>query len=447
MLLFTSCRKDERITNDPQAKLSFYSTTISFDTVFTSIGSTAQRIRVLNKNSAALNISEIKLAGGEASPFSININGVNNSVQKEIRLNGLDSLNLFIKVTIDPKASNLPFLVEDSIILTTNGNRQVLKLSAYGQNAVFIKDGEITGDITWDSSLPYIITNSVTIKNGASLTIPAKAKVYFHRDATMQIEGYLNAVGSEMQPIVFSSDRLETLYTEEPGQWNGLHFKERGYGIIKNAVLKNALVGITADSLSPNGNPKLILSNTLIKNMQVAAFMGFHSELYAFNNLIYNCGNYLMYASGGGNYIFKQNTFAGFSNSLPRKTAALSFSDYLSAKAYNNLQINLTNNIIWGSLANELEIEKRTSASVVSQIAYNLIKTTATTFSGNGNILNVDPSFISSDNYIFELQPTSVAIKKGVNLSADPYFPTYLKKDLNNKNRLFPSSLGCYENY
>ena len=177
----------------------------------------------------------------------------------------------------------------------------------------------------------------------------------------MIVEGNLNALGTASQPIQFCSDRLEQFYNDEPGQWKGIYLKRTGNGIIRNAIIKNASVGITSDSLSVNANPKLILSNSIVKNMQVAAYIGYHSELFAFNNLLYNCGNYLIYAVGGGNYNLKQNIFAGYNLNFARKTAALSFSDYLSANAYNSLKLDLTNNIIWGNLINELDIQKKTT--------------------------------------------------------------------------------------
>jgi len=448
LLLFVSaCRKNERITLDPNAKLNFSIDSIFFDTVFTSIGSSTKKIKILNNNHAAVNISEITLSGGSSSAFSININGQSASNQNNVVLTGRDSLNIFVKVTINPNAKNLAFLVQDSIVLNTNGNRQVIQLLAYGQNAVFINNANINSNTIWTNALPYVINNTVTVKNGSTLTIQPGARIYFHKDAAMNIEGVLNANGTATAPIQFCSDRLETLYSDEPGQWKGIYLKRTGNGIIKNAIIKNASVGITSDSLSVNPNPKLILSNNIIKNMQVAAYIGYHSELIAFNNLIYNCGNYLIYGVGGGHYNLKQNTFAGFNPGFPRKTAALSFSDYLSANAYNKLQLDIVNNIIWGSLNNELDIQKKTSAIVQSNLLNNLIRTAATNYNTNGNILNIDPLFASTKLNNFELSNSSPALKKGVNLSADPYFNLYLNKDLKNKTRVFPSSLGCYENY
>ncbi|RZK17607.1 MAG: hypothetical protein EOO86_12215 [Pedobacter sp.] len=444
-VILYGCRKDERITVDPNNRLDFSADSILFDTVFTSLGSVTKRVKILNRNNSALNISEIMLAGGNSSSFSININGENANSTKEVVVNAGDSINVFVKVTINPNEKNLPFVVQDSILFTTNGNRQRVHLMAYGQNAIFIKESSISSNTLWSSKLPYVITGQLTIKDKSTLTISPGAKLYFHNNASLNVEGVLVANGTVDHPLLFCSDRLESVYAEEPGQWKGIFIKRTGSGLIRYATIKNASVGITSDSLSLSVKPKLILSNTIIKNMQVAGYIGYHSELIAFNNLFYNCGNYLVYAIGGGIFNLKQNTFAGYNFDFPRKTAALSFSDYLSTKAYNTLNLNLTNNIIFGQLSNELDIQKKTNAVIQSSILNNLIKTTSVNYSNNGNLINVDPLFISSITENFELTNTSPALANGYNLSTDPYFTDYLNADIKNTLRIFPSTLGCFE--
>jgi len=441
----TACRKGENITTAQNAKLRISNTAILFDTIFTSIGSTTRRIKIINQNKDAVKVSEIRLSGGSASAFSININGEQTLHKNDLIINGQDSINLFVKVSINPTINNLPFLVQDSIILNTNGNKQVIQLLAYGQNAVFVKESSIETNTIWTKNLPYIINGPLTLKSGAVLTIQPGAKIYFHKDAGLNIEGRLIVNGSITEPVLFCSDRLEETYSDEPGQWKGISLKRTGNGLIKNAIIKNASVGITSDSLSVNSSPKLILSNSIIKNMQVAAYIGYHSELLAFNNVMYNCGNYLVYAVGGGNYNLKQNTFAGYNLNFPRKTASLSFSDYLSVNAYNKLQINLTNNIIWGSLTNELDIQKKTAATVQFNLWHNLIRSTNNTYNSNDNILNIDPSFTNQEIENFQLSASSSARSKGADLSADPYFTGYLDKDIKGNARIYPSTLGSYE--
>lgn len=445
LFIASACRKGENITTDQNAKLSISNKEIFFDTIFTSAGSITRKIKIVNPNHNAVKVSEIRLSGGNTSAFGININGEQTLLKNDLIINGQDSINLFVKVSINPNTNNLPFLVQDSIILNTNGNKQVIQLLAYVQNAVFVNESSINTNTIWTKTLPYIINESLTVKRGAVLTIQPGTKIYFHKDAGLNIEGNLMVNGNLTEPVLFCSDRLEKVYNDEPGQWKGISLKRTGYGQIKNAVIKNASVGITSDSLSVNSSPKLILSNSMIKNMQVAAYIGYHSELLAFNNVLYNCGNYLIYAVGGGNYNLKQNTFAGYNLNFPRKTASLNFSDYLSVNAYNKLQINLTNNIIWGSLTNELDIQKKSSATVQFVLSHNLIRSSNNAYNTNGNILNIDPSFKNKELENFELPANSAARNKGADLSTDPYFADYLDKDIKENKRIYPSTLGSYE--
>lgn len=444
---FAACNKDEALTFDPNAKLNFSTDSVLFDTVFTSIGSTVRRFKVFNYNEKAINIEDIKIGGGANSPFVMNVNGRQMAEGKNLKINGNDSINVLVKVNINPTLENQPFIVEDSILLFFNGKKEKIPLVAYGQNANFIKNISISNNTTWDSKLPYIIYNSITVEENATLTISPGVRVLFHNGSIMNIKGTLTANGTKQDSVLFASDRTERIYEEEPGQWNGLHFFENSKNsVINHATIKNAIAGITVDSLSTNTNPKLLLANSTIKNMQVVGFLGYHTELTAFNNLFYNCGQYLIYGIGGGKYNLVQNTFAAYNFNFARRTSAVFLSDFISTSAYAPLQATLTNNIIWGSLEDELTIEKKSNQVSAIDVTYNLIKTKQDSFTGNNNIPNSDPLFINPRQGNFRLESNSPANNKGTNLSTNPYFSQYLSKDILTKERLFPSELGCYEN-
>lgn len=446
--LFAACNKDEDITAEINAKLSFSSDSILFDTVFTSIGSTNRRLKIYNPNEKAISISHIKLSGGNSSAFSLNINGQATTEADLIKLNGKDSMNVFIKVSINPTTHNLPFIVQDSILFYFNGKKQSIPLIAYGQNAIFINGGSIKNNTVWDSKLPYIIYKSINIEEGAKLTIEPGTKILFHSNATMSVKGTLIANGNKKDTILFASDRLEKIYSEEPGQWNGIHiYPQSKNSQINYAIIKNGVAGITVDSLSSTDKPKLLLTNTKIKNMEVVGFLGYQTELTAFNNLFTNCGQYLMYGVGGGKYNLKQNTFAALNVNYPRKTAAVYISDYISSQQYDHLNIEFQNNIVWGNLVDEFQIDKKAATSILTAVVKNnLLKSNQPAFNANGNIVNIDPLFINPAAGNFILNKQSIALKKGFDLSHDSYFDLYLNKDLNNKSRIFPSDIGCYEN-
>ena len=66
---------DENYSNNPNHRLSFSVDTLSFDTVFTTIGSATKEFMIYNRNDQPLLISEIMLASGEETGFRINVDG------------------------------------------------------------------------------------------------------------------------------------------------------------------------------------------------------------------------------------------------------------------------------------------------------------------------------------------------------------------------------------
>lgn len=444
LIILSACRKDENITTDPSARLNFSADSIQFDTVFTSIGSTTRRLKVFNPNKKAIRISQIKLAGADNSAFGININGQPNVELNEIELRGNDSLTIFIKVTIDPGLSDLPFVVADSISFLTNGNLQQVQLVAYGQNARFLDNAVISQNTTWDKTLPYVIYNSVSVAQNASLTLQAGTRIYFHKNSKMLIAGTLAVDGSSTDTVTFASDRLERLYNEEPGQWAGIHFLGTSKdNHINHAIIKNALTGIRIDPPQNNPGVNLLLTNSIIKNMSIAGLEAYQASVTGYNNLFYNCGQYLVYAAGGGNFELKQNTFAAFNSS--RQTPAVYFTDEQNVN--NNitaglLSIDLVNNIIWGSLADEVVVAARNENLKLFIMQSNLLKSKNVAFTGNGNIINTDPLFEDARNGIFLPLANSPVINRGTDLSSGSI---YLNTDISGKARIYPSELGCYE--
>lgn len=439
----SSCTKEDSISTDPSAKLEFSADSLLFDTVFTSIGSVTQRIKVFNRGSKALRIENIKLGKGGTSNFQININGTAANELTNVELRAKDSINLFVKVTINPNSDRTPYLVKDSISFLTNGNYQKVLLEAYGQNANFLKDVVLNEDTIWDEGIPYVIYNSIKVNKEKTLIIKKGVRVLFHKDAEMLVAGTLKVEGELGDSVVFASDRLERIYAEESGQWKGIRFLSNSKdNLINYAFIKNAIIGIQVDSLSKNLSPKLLLVNSIIKNMELFGLHCVNAEVAAFNNVLTNCGKHLLYALDGGKYDFKQNTMFNGNFSFPRNTPAV----YFSNQKLNppSLSIDLVNNIFWGSLQEELVILTSTTQGYTENIKSNLLKTKSTNLH-QSNILNSDPLFRNARNYNFRLLPNSPAMNKGENLASDAYFSTWLDKDLKGEKRLFPSEIGSYE--
>ncbi|MBC7652888.1 MAG: hypothetical protein H7098_00275 [Oligoflexus sp.] len=442
-----SCRKDDKIDSSPDLKLQFSTDSLLFDTVFTSSGTTNRVLKIFNYNKNSVVISNLKLAGGSTSSFKININGVAADALQNIKIKGNDSIYVFVKAFINPNSADSPFLIEDELQINLNGNQQKIPIAAYGQNAVYLNKALINTNTTFLKGRPYIVYDYAIVNPNVVLTVHPGARIYFHKDAKLFISGTLNANGTLKDSITFTSDRTERIYDDEPGQWEGLHFLRPSINNkINYAVVKNALAGIRVDSLSNNANPKLLLTNSIIKNHEIAGVLGYTASITGINNLMYNCGQYLVIGLYGGDYKFYQNTLANFNFNFPRKTPSVYFSDNLNGDANKiyALKTQFFNNIIYGSLQKELDFNKKGNLGFVTDFQNNGVKTDKPDF-GNSNIYNQDPLFLNIRKENYHIPSNSVINGKGKDLSSNIYFIEYINRDLAGRARVFPSSLGCYE--
>ena len=113
--VFITCNR-EILDPDPHALPGFSTDTVTFDTVFTTIGSATLSFKVYNRSNRPLVISSIDLAGGDASFFRLNIDGEPKRRLSNVEIPPDDSLFIFIAVTVDPTNVNNPVVIKDSII-------------------------------------------------------------------------------------------------------------------------------------------------------------------------------------------------------------------------------------------------------------------------------------------------------------------------------------------
>ena len=73
--------------------------------------------------------------------------------------------------------------------------RKIIKLSAWGQNAHFLKNQVIQANTSWPNDLPYVIYGGLRVDSNATLTIQPGTHIYMHADAPVYIDGSLNVLG------------------------------------------------------------------------------------------------------------------------------------------------------------------------------------------------------------------------------------------------------------
>lgn len=440
---FSACKKD-LLTTNPSDKLSFSADTLTFDTVFTSLGSDTRSFKIYNHHNQKIKITHISLKGNTGSVFHLNVDGISGTDFFDVEIPAHDSLYVFAEVTIDPTQAGLPFVIEDAVQFETNGNQQQVLLTAYGQNAHFFY-GTIIHNQMWFPDKPYVIIHSLEVDSGYTLTITAGCRIFMHADSKLYVKGTLKVLGTTGDSVIFRGDRLENYFVDVPGNWLGIHFlKNSVNNEINNTVINEATWGIEVDSLSNNGSPNLILKNTVIKNCLSAGIRGIEAEVQAENCLIYNIGENNLQLAFGGNYQFTHCSFINLGNiTTDHKTPVLYLSNaipisntqYLAA----NMNCTFTNCIIDGSLNNELGTAMVHDADSTYLFNHCLVRTTyhqaATEFS---NVLfNADPKFVNATLENFHI--------KGISPCVDAGIVTSVITDLDGNTRDLQPDLGCYE--
>jgi hypothetical protein len=452
-LFLASCKKDSFITSE-FAQLNITADTLKYDTVFTTAGSITKSFKIINENNQKLRLSKVKLMGGFSSAYKVNIDGAATTEVSNLDIEANDSIYVFVSVTINPNAANLPFIVSDSILINYNGRNRYVQLQAYGQNANFLRNRVITGNVAWTNNLPYVILGSIRIDTTATLTIQPGCKIYSHANAPFIVDGTLTINGTKAANVIFTGDRLDEDYKDLPASWPGIYFRGNSKNnVLTYAVVKNAYQAIVTEKPSVNANPKVILHQCMVDNAYDAGILCVNSSLQADNSLVSNCGSNIN-ISYGGIYNFTHCTVAAYStNFVAHKNPALSITNFYE-QASGTLTADLSavfrNSIFWGDgggiVDNEVVVKKQGTNSFTVLFEKNIYR--ALTDPGNStlntNIKNADPAFdsINVSRNIFDFRITKNLASPAINAGVLTGFP----KDLDDKNRnIGLPDLGCYE--
>lgn len=454
VLIFLSCKKETFITSS-NASVIITADTLKYDTVFVTSGSITQSFKIINDNNQKLRLSSVKLMGGSASAYKINVDGFIGPQVNDIELEANDSIYVFVQVNINQNSNNLPFVVRDSIQISYNGKNRLVQLEAWGKNAHFFLNKEISINETWNNDLPYVILGYLHIQQNTTLTINQGCQIYVHADAPIVVDGTMQVNGQKdtVNRVYFTGDRLDDPYKDFPASWPGIFFNTSSKDNILNyAVLKNSYQAIAAQDPSVNANPKVTLNQCVIDNSYDAGIIALNSNINATNCLVSNCGKNIFLAEGG-NYQFIHCTAASYSNNfIQHKNPVLTVSNYVNVNnvpVVANLNALFRNCIFWGNgglVDDEVIAAKNNSAAFNVNFDYNLWKVVnpPANIIFNEIINNQDPLFdsinVQRNYYDFRLNANSPAINKGVNTSVNI--------DLDGLSRpVGLPDLGCFEKH
>lgn len=433
-LIFHSCSENEPNT-DPSLKLSFSTDTIIFDTVFTTIGSYTQTLKVYNRNESKVLVSRILLKG-ETSAYSLNIDGQAGSLAENIEIEGGDSLFIFVKVTINPVNQTLPLIVTDQIEFSTNGNQQTVSLVAWGQDAYYHTPDHfpagfpaysvVTTQTTWPSDKPHVVYGWLVVDSTATLTVNPGTRIYFHNNALMMVyrDGALVVEGSADEPVLFRNVRLDAFYRDLPGQWSGIWISEGANPCsLNHVIIENATLALQVDQPDDFSTPQLMISNSQIRNMTVGAIAGNATWIESVNLSVSGCGGYAL-ALNGGRFSFKHLSVGNWWTSSVRATASVVVKNYFISNneivRIEPTNVFIGNSVIYGNLDDELLIDKHPDAGTFNYLFDHCFIRSQMDIRNDAGFVNVtintDPLFVKPE--AFDLHPDTLSplINAGIDM-------------------------------
>ncbi|MEI6124839.1 MAG: right-handed parallel beta-helix repeat-containing protein [Bacteroidota bacterium] len=470
LLFLFSCRKDNAFNSDSSVKLTLSAESILFDTVFTTIGSTTKIFYVKNPTADKILISSVYLAGGTASNFSMNVDGTPGAKVDNVEILPNDSIFIFVKVTVDPQNSNSPMVIKDSILFDINGNQQNVKLTAWGQDAHYIvADKVFQGTLkyrivaaehennTWINDKPYLVYGYAVIDSTGQLNIDAGCRIHFFNGSGMWVYkgGSLKVNGSITDPVTFQGSRLESAYSDLPGQWDRIWINEGTLDNVFNyAIIKNGFIGIQAETMAASMGNRLILNNTIIKNMTGIGCLSRFYKIIAANSVFANCGGYAVAITTGGTYDLRHCTIGNYWSIGSRQTPSLVVSNYFedlsNGVAYTGDldSAYFGNCIIYGSNTEEILLDSTTDATFNYKFDHCLIRTEANlnTIKFIDCVPNEDPLFRNTSTNDYRLFAGSGAIDVG-DISIVYGSTLGLIDDILGNNRTVnpPPDMGAYD--
>lgn len=476
--VFTSCRK-ETIFDDPGALLEFSSDTVFFDTVFTSLGSSTERLMVFNPYGESIVISKIALENGENSRFRINVDGISGRSFSDIIIRPRDSIFIFLEVTIDPNRSDNPMIVQEYLTFETNGNTQKIDLVAWGQDAYYYRPTTavpglpvfsflssydsfpfIGKEIRMKADKPHVILGYLLVDSSLTLHIEAGAQIHFFQFSGLWVsQGASLVVKGELDnEVVFQGSRLEDNWDDRPGQWDRIWINEGARSEIEYAIIKNGFVGIQAESWPFNdplryAQEPLIIKNTIIENMVGIGLLARDHKIEAENVLIKDCGTHALAINGGGDYEFINCSFTNYwsgNRQDPLLFINNIFSDIRGETVNRDLNRAFFGNcVFYGAREEELEIEEPKAGAFNLAFEYSIFRTEVEEQNENYftncifNPANASganhPLFKNISEGDFQLLANSEAVDAGF------AYLNRLTLDLAGTSRDAKPDIGCYE--
>lgn len=449
-LTLGSCIEDG-ITTSPSDQPTFSSDTIDMGETYTLYPTPTKRFTVYNRHNKILNISTIALRDDSDNLFRLNVDGISGRDFHNVEIRPNDSIFVFVEATLPENGLDMPVTIDRTLDFVTNGVTQSVIISLTGQDVVRLDDVTITSDTRFTAARPYLISDTLRVAKGATLTLEAGTRLRFRNEAALKVEGTLIADGTPEKQIDLTGDRTGNVAANIPydlmsGQWGGVYFGAESEGNeMTCTVVRNSSDGITLATPSRlYSEPTLKMTNCVVRNTTNYVIDSSHANLTLIGCELAEASSGILHLVGG-NHIINHCTISNnyLFTAIGGPALQLEHIDEESAdeSSLPLMSALITNTIIYG-LGTELSHDDLTGTQVFLNRC--LLRSAGT---DDDNFINClwdeDPMFYTVRNdYLFDyrLKPDSPAIH-----ASDPALDIYgLTHDRYGVKFADPASLGCY---
>lgn len=323
LLVTTACDVDTDFVTGDAVQLRFSTDTLTFDTVFTAVGSATRQFTVYNDGEDPVKIDRISVAGETGVNYAFNVDGFSGPEARDVTIFAEDSIFVFVEVNVDPTEPEefSPFIAEDRMLFETGSRTSDVTLIAFGQNANYINGfdrGEFDGlacgggTFTLPVDLPTVIYGSYIIDD-CTLEALAGTRIYFHGGVQRNDEvggngffndgilfvtetGKIDFRGTLDNPVILATDRLEERFLDDPAKYRGIILGPGSRGNrINHTQLLNAIAGVTVDSTA-----EITIDNSVIAYTGGPAVSAYNGDVTVRNSVFHsNFGNAVQFVLGG----------------------------------------------------------------------------------------------------------------------------------------------------
>lgn len=419
-LMLNSCIEDGFTTSSSDV-LAFNKDTVAFDTVITMQGTTTKQMVVYNRSKKQINISSIKVAGlATKGHFHLNVDGVRGDEFQNVEIRGNDSIFIFIEAKLDEMEKDEPTLLEDRLEFVTNGVSQSVLLTAWGQDVMRMRGDTISRSMHFTADKPYLIYDTVFVKDRVTITLDAGATLLFHDKAALRCAGRMVANGTAEAPVTLRGDRLDhvvgtTSFDVMSGQWGGVIFTPPTMGnVLNHVIMKGSSIGMHCSAGGDTTHCALKLVNCVLTNSASTCLATAACYVQLIGTEISDAAEEVAYFAGG-KISASQCTFANYYLfKVPSLPIVNIFDVEFSNGTIGKIKADFNNCIIYGLSS---EINEGTLDDFNVYLRYCLLKSAG---SNDAHFINciweADPCFLTvRDDHFFDyrLGNESDAIGKG----------------------------------